>query len=48
MDHIKYLKTLGAKGGKAGTDAQKKARASNLARINAERKAKASSARAAG
>ena len=44
MDHIKYLKTLGAKGGKAGTDAQKKARAANLAKINAQRKAKAKGA----
>lgn len=44
MDYRQYLSEIGAKGGNAGTKAQKLARAGNLAKVNAARKKKAAKA----
>lgn len=37
MDHIDYLRSIAGNGGRAGTERQNKARASNLALINLKR-----------
>lgn len=37
MDHLDYLRSIAGNGGRAGTERQNKARASNLALINLKR-----------